>query len=160
MHVCYFTYPEEQLCQKKWETGCEHFVSCGYSTWYDPLRKCAEPVLCGVTSFKLFLAWKSSLQAWCSLEKAHMGMHFSEGIAKGEEKGNLKSGVISFRKTCECPLQSWASLGVSSSCVCFFLVISEKKLCGGERVEWEGGCTVNWAHCECLAVVAVQSCCM
>jgi len=66
----------------------------------------AQSLLCGMTSFKLFLAWKSSLQAWCSLEKAHMGMHFSEGIAKGEEKGDLTSGVVSFEKTCKGPLES------------------------------------------------------
>lgn len=35
-----------------------------------------------------------------------MVIHFSEGIAKGEEKQNLISSVIYFRKTCEGSLES------------------------------------------------------
>lgn len=35
-----------------------------------------------------------------------MGMHFSEGIAKGEKKRNLIASVIYLRKTCKGPLES------------------------------------------------------
>lgn len=47
---------------------------------------------------------------------------------------------------------SWS---FSELCV---VVISAQSTRGGERAEWEGVCTVSWAHWKCSAAVRVEGC--